>query len=157
MRRTIAALPAFVILLAAGTAFGQAQRGALTVFVLSTEGEPLPGAMVSAESAQTLTRRSGNTNLRGRVGLIGLEPAADYVLTTRLDGYNSALNDNVQIRAGQDFPIRVVLGMSASPPRALQATRDSSRRSTSTREETSSTPSWTGVVQRLAKAWAETA
>ena len=116
MRRSIWALTALSILVMmtiAGPAFGQAQRGTITVTVTADDGSRLPGATVSAESDQTLTRRTTLTDGTGVASLVALDPAHNYVVTTTLDGFNGARNENVQVRAGSDFPIKVNLSLSS--------------------------------------------
>ena len=115
MRRIIVTL-AVLALVVTGVAFGQAQRGTVSVTVTDADGAALPGATVTAESDQTLTRRTAISDGRGVATLVALDVAQNYVVTTTLDGFNGARNENVLVRAGQDTRIRVGLSLSASIP-----------------------------------------
>ena len=111
IRRSMCALCILALLFTAGAAFGQAQRGNITVTVLDDSGAALPGATVNAESDQTLTRRTSVTDASGVATLVALDPANNYTVTTTLDGFNGARNESVQVRAGADFPITVTLSL----------------------------------------------
>lgn len=111
MKRSVIALSAIALLVFAGAAFGQAQRGSITVTVTDQDGARLPGATVTAQSDQTLTRRTTVTDGNGVAELVALDPATNYVVTTSLDGFNSVRNEGVVVRAGQDAPLNVQLGL----------------------------------------------
>jgi len=111
MRRSICAFTVLALLFGAGMAWGQAQKGSITVTVEAEDGSRLPGVTVTAESDQTLTRRTVLTNQHGQAMLVALDPAHNYVVTSTLEGFNGARNENVVVRAGQDVPIRVVLSL----------------------------------------------
>jgi len=108
MKRAI--LLGLVALLVCGTsAYGQALQGSVTVTVVDSDGGVLPGATVEAVSDQTLSRRSNVTDQKGVALLRSMAPAANYVVTTTMDGFNGARNENVLVKAGQNTPIRVTL------------------------------------------------
>ncbi len=111
MRRSICAFTVLALLLGAGAVFGQAQKGSISVTVEDEAGGRLPGVTVTAESDQTLTRRTVITNEQGQAMLVALDPATNYVVTSTLEGFNGARNENVVVRAGQDVPIRVTLSL----------------------------------------------
>ncbi len=98
-----------VLLLASGVAYGQAQKGTIQVTVVDDDGSPIPGATVSASSDQTLSSRTQLTGADGVANLLGLDPAANYIVTTTMDGFNGARNENILVKAGQTTPIRVGL------------------------------------------------
>jgi hypothetical protein len=104
-------LAILALLLTPAVAFGQAQKGTVTVTAEAEDGSRLPGATVSAESDQTLSRRTAITDANGVATLAALDPAANYVVTTTLDGFNGARNENVVVKAGQTTPIRVTLSL----------------------------------------------
>ncbi|MCP4654452.1 MAG: TonB-dependent receptor [bacterium] len=111
MRRSICAFTVLALLFGAGMALGQAQKGSISVIVEDEAGGRLPGVTVTAESDQTLTRRTVITNDQGLAILVALDPANNYVVTSILEGFNGARNENVVVRAGQDVPIRVNLSL----------------------------------------------
>ena len=112
------------LLVFAPSAFGQAIQGSITVTVVDEDGGALPGAVVEAVSEDTLSRRSTVTDGAGVALLRSLAPAANYVVTTTMDGFNGARNENVLVRAGQNTPIRVTLSL-ASVTEELVVTAES--------------------------------
>mgnify|MGYP006196207601 CR=1 FL=1 len=111
MRRGVIGLCILALLVSVGPAFGQAQRGTISVTVASEDGSRRPGATVSAESDETLSRRTAVTDAQGVATLTALDPAANYVVTTSLDGFNTVRNESVLVRAGQNTPLSVTLGL----------------------------------------------
>ena len=97
------------LLVLSAAAFGQAQRGSVTVSVTDADGGVLPGATVSATSDQSLTRRTALSDEQGRASLVSLDPATNYVVSVTLDGFAGARIENVTVRAGQDTPLSVQL------------------------------------------------
>jgi len=104
--------------------YGQALQGSITVAVIDTDGGAIPGATIQATSDQTLSRRSMVTDEDGVALLRSMAPAANYVVTTTMDGFNGARNVNVLVKAGQNTPIRVTLSL-ASFTEELVVTADS--------------------------------
>ena len=100
---------AVILLLAAGAAFGQAQRGNIEVTVTNAEGEAIPGATVNAVSQETLTRRTVLTDSNGNATLVSLDPARNYVVTVSLEGYATQTIEQVAVRAGQTQTLDVTL------------------------------------------------
>lgn len=111
MKRSVIAFSILALLITAPAVFGQAQRGTITVTVSSEDGSRLPGATVSAESDETLTRRTAVTDAQGVATLTALAPSRQYVVTVSLDGFNTVRNEGVVVRAGQDAPLDVTLGL----------------------------------------------
>ena len=97
------------LMLMSTVAFGQAQRGSVTVTVTDADGAVLPGATVSVSSDQSLTRRAGISDEQGRARLVGLDPATNYVVSVVLDGFAGARLEGVGIRAGQDTALAAEL------------------------------------------------
>jgi hypothetical protein len=97
------------LLAAGGVAFGQSTKGSVTVTVVDDSGAGIPGASVEASSDQTLGSRTGVTGADGVAILQGLDPASNYVVTTTMDGFNGARNENILVKAGQNTPIQVTL------------------------------------------------
>ena len=123
MKRAI--LFGLMALLVCGTsAYGQALQGSITVTVVDADGGAIPGATVEASSDQTLSRRTAITDGNGVALLRNMAPAANYVVTTTMDGFNGARNENVLVKAGQNTPIRVQLSL-ASVTEELVVTAES--------------------------------
>jgi hypothetical protein len=97
------------LLVVGGTAFGQGTKGSITVSVTDDSGAGIPGATVEASSDQALRSATAVTGADGAATLSGLDPASNYVVTTTMDGFNGARNENVLVRSGQTTGIRVTL------------------------------------------------
>jgi hypothetical protein len=123
MKRTIL-LGIAALLVFAPSAFGQAIQGSITVTVVDEDGGAIPGATIEAVSDDTLSRRSAATDESGTALLRSMAPASNYVVTTTMDGFNGARNENVLVRAGQNTPIRVTLSL-ASVTEELVVTAES--------------------------------
>lgn len=110
MQRKIAVFGLALVLAATGQVFGQAQRGTITVTVTSADdGSLLPGATIEAKSDQTLTSRLDATGADGRVDLVSLDPATNYVVTVTLEGFAPARIEDVRVRAGVSTNLNVEL------------------------------------------------
>lgn len=110
MQRKIALVGLALMLVASSAVLGQAQRGTVTVTVTSADdGSVLPGATVEARSDQTLTTRTEVTDSDGRAQLVALDPAANYVVTVRLEGFAPARVEDIFVRAGQNSSMDVEL------------------------------------------------
>lgn len=104
-------LGAFVV----GATIASAQvstTGTVEVIVVDQDGLVVPGATVTAESADVTTRRTAVTDTEGVATLVGLEPSVQYVVTTQLSGFNPHRNENVLVRSGQTTTLRVSLSIS---------------------------------------------
>ncbi len=110
MRKSLA-LSVLALMLMPAMAFGQAQRGSISIIVEAEDGSRLPGVAVEAASDQTLTRRSAITGEDGVALLAAMDPASNYIVKTALDGFNGSRNENVLVKAGQTTPIRVKLSL----------------------------------------------
>lgn len=110
MRKTLV-FTILALLLVPSMAFGQAQKGGITVTVSAEDGSRLPGVTVEANSEETLTVRTAVTGPDGVAVLAALDPSTGYVVTTALEGFNGSRNENVVVRAGQTVPIFVTLSL----------------------------------------------
>ncbi|MEM7582683.1 MAG: TonB-dependent receptor [Acidobacteriota bacterium] len=110
MRRALVLMTVGLLVMST-VAFGQAQRGSVTVKVTDADGAVLPGATVSASSDQTLSRRTGVTGANGEATLVSLDPATNYVVTVTLDGFSGARLEGVGVRAGQDTALVAQLAL----------------------------------------------
>ncbi|MCH9650238.1 MAG: carboxypeptidase regulatory-like domain-containing protein [Deltaproteobacteria bacterium] len=110
MRKSLA-LTILALMLVPAMAYGQAQKGSISVTVQAEDGSRLPGVSVEAGSDETLTKRSAITGEDGVALLAAMDPASNYTVTTSLDGFNGSRNENVLVKAGQTTPIRVNLSL----------------------------------------------
>jgi hypothetical protein len=110
-RKLIWALVAALLVAAPG--FAQVQKGSITVTVIDADGAALPGATVSAEAPDALTRRSTVTDEKGQAELPALDPSARYSVTVELEGFGPAKAENVLVKSGQTSPVRVPLSIAA--------------------------------------------
>ncbi|MEM7352040.1 MAG: carboxypeptidase regulatory-like domain-containing protein [Acidobacteriota bacterium] len=108
MRRAVVLISVGLLLMST-VAFGQAQRGSVSITVTDADGAVLPGATVSASSDQSLTRRTAIADGQGEATLVGLDPATNYVVTVTLDGFAGARLEGVAVRAGQDTSLSAEL------------------------------------------------
>ncbi|MEL7061337.1 MAG: TonB-dependent receptor, partial [Acidobacteriota bacterium] len=111
MRRVLA-LMALALLVATSAVYGQAQRGTVEVVVTDGDGSVIPGATVSAQSTETLSRRSVQTDEAGTALLVSLDPADNYVVTVSLEGFQTQRVEQVIVRAGQTQLIEAQLALS---------------------------------------------
>ena len=113
MKRTTIALGVLMALLVTGSAFAQGSKGTIQVVAEAADGSRLPGATVTAEAEDVLGTRTSITDASGVTTLAGLAPSSSYVVTTTLDGFRGARNENVLVRAGQTTTLRVSLQLSS--------------------------------------------
>ncbi|MEP7009708.1 MAG: carboxypeptidase regulatory-like domain-containing protein [Acidobacteriota bacterium] len=101
------------------TAAGAQQAGSLDGFVLTAEGDPLSGVIV------TLSGRSANyrqvSDGRGAIGILGMEPG-NYSLRAVHDGYQPANYPTVEILVGRTTSLQIK--MSAVPGETLVVTSE---------------------------------
>jgi hypothetical protein len=108
MRR--ASLIGLAMLFAAGTASAQvAQTGTLVVIVTDDAGGRIPGALVSATAADSVTSRSAVTDAEGVATLRRLAPSASYVVSTEMDGFRTVQSQNALVRSGQTSTLNISL------------------------------------------------
>ena len=107
----IVGLVCALVLAGGTTAFGQAQRGSITVTVQSPDGARLPGATITASSEQTLTRRTVISDGEGVADLIALDPANNYKIEVTLEGFATAQTENVLVKAGANTPLVVSMNL----------------------------------------------
>lgn len=110
MRRRLILLTVGLLVAASG-AYGQAQRGSVTVRVTDAEGAAVPGAAVNVSSADTLTRRTVFTDSDGRATAVALDPATNYEVVVELDGFSTFRAEEVIVRAGQESAFDVQLSL----------------------------------------------
>jgi hypothetical protein len=90
-------------------ALAQTSVGSIRVVVTDADGAALPGVTVTAESVDSVVKRTLQTGPNGEVLLPSLAPSDKYVVTTSLQGFNGSRNENVLVTSGQTTTIRVTL------------------------------------------------
>ncbi len=110
MRRAVLLITIGMLVMSAA-AFGQAQRGTITVTVTDSDGAALPGATVEASSDQALSSRTAITDAQGQASLVAMDPASNYVVSVTLDGFAGQRVEGVSVRAGQNTPIAAQLSL----------------------------------------------
>lgn len=81
--------------------------GSLSGIVKSPDGASVPGAAVSAESADLQGRRTAITSSDGHY-IVPLMPPGDYVVAFELDGFQTA-KERVRIGLGEDVTLAVTM------------------------------------------------
>ncbi len=92
------------LLLAAGAAFAQESRGAITGRVIDTQAGVVPGAKVAVTNAATNETRRGETNPTGYYEFNYLEPG-NYTVTVEASGFKKVVRPNVQVQVGSRLEI----------------------------------------------------
>lgn len=98
-----------VVLGAVSTALALADTGGLRVYVTDMDGNPIAGAEVSASTEDSLTRRTGATNVEGEVRLMGLDPSDNYTVSVTAEGYRPARNEGALVVSERVFNLPFVL------------------------------------------------
>ena len=111
LKRGIAAIA--LALLAAASLQAQGSHGTIRVIVTDPDGAALPGATVSIEAADSLIKRTVVTGGNGDVVLSAIDPSSQWVISTKLDGFAPARNENVVVTSGQTTTVRVQLQLAA--------------------------------------------
>lgn len=101
------------------TAAGAQQAGSLDGFVLTAEGDPLSGVIVTL-SGRTASYRQVSDG-RGAIGILGMEPG-NYSLKAVHDGYQPANYPTVEILVGRTTSLQIK--MSAVPGETLVVTSE---------------------------------
>ena len=113
MRLRAFLLSGLALLLGAGLLSAQVvTTGTVTVIVLDSGGARVPGAIVSARAADSVTSRTAETNAQGEAMLVALEPSAAYAVTTEMVGFKTVRNEGILVRSGQTTTLRVGLELS---------------------------------------------
>jgi hypothetical protein len=109
----VTALIACVTLaLLAGTASAQvATTGTIVVIAQDEQAARLPGAIVTAEAADTTSRMESVTNERGEASLQLLQPSSQYVVTIELAGFAPWRQEAVLVRTGQTTTLNAYMSL----------------------------------------------
>ena len=107
----IRTLSAVVLLLVTGltaTAYGQANNGRVTGVVLDPSGGVLPGASVTLRNLGTNASTDAVTDQNGRFGFPE-QPIGRYQLTVAVEGFQTAVLNDVTLLTGQLLDLKVPL------------------------------------------------
>lgn len=119
--RVCAALVALWLSLAGVAAAQVANTGTIQVVVEDTDGGRLPGVTVTAEAADTVTRRTAVTDAQGVATLEALAPSANYIVNVALSGFSDQSRSQVLVRSGQTASVSFTLSV-AGVTEAVQVT-----------------------------------
>src|ERR1043166_2447386 len=86
--------------------------GTIEVIVEDAQGGRLPGVVVAAKAADTVTTRQAVTNGEGTATLEALAPSANYVVTATLSGFREMNRPNILVRSGQVTTLHEQLSLS---------------------------------------------
>ena len=86
----------------------QATTGNLYGTVTDEVGAPLPGVFLSLTGTES--QRTQVSNAEGEFRFMGVPPGT-YQLTAELDGFNSVKRTDIEIHAGRDTPIKIVMSL----------------------------------------------
>jgi len=106
--RTWLSVAALIISVAFSSA-AIADTGGLQVTVTDSSGNPIAGASVNASTSESLTKKSGVTDVEGQIRFMGLDPSSDYVVTVTADGYQQARNEDVLVVSERTFSVPFAL------------------------------------------------
>lgn len=112
MSTRLSALAAAVWLVCAGVAAAQVTNtGTVQVIVTDSDGGRLPGVSVTAEAADTITRRTVVTDGEGVATLEALAPSAQYTITVALQGFQDEVRPQILVRSGQTTSLNFTLAL----------------------------------------------
>lgn len=112
MRNTLSAIGLALWFAFAGTASAQvANTGTVQVVVEDSDGGRLPGVSVTAEAADTITRRTVVSDGQGVATLEALAPSAHYTITVTLQGFKDQVRQEILVRAGQTTSLSFALSV----------------------------------------------
>lgn len=110
MRKGLSAVIAALWVMFAGSAYAQVSTtGTIQVVVEDKDGGRLPGVTVTAEAADSVTKRTAVTDTTGTASLEALAPSSQYKITTSLSGFADQVRENVLVRSGQTVSLNVTL------------------------------------------------
>ncbi len=99
--RRIAAFFALFALLTGGHAYAQGGTTAnITGVVTDSQGQPVPGAAVTAVHVPSGTTYVASTNNEGRFLIPGMRVGGPYTVTTTLSGFQTQVQDNITLSLG---------------------------------------------------------
>lgn len=88
-----------------------ANTGTVQVVVADSDGGRLPGVTVTAEAADSITRRTAVTDAEGVATLEALAPSAQYTITVALAGFQDQARPQILVRSGQTTSLTFSLAL----------------------------------------------
>ncbi len=88
-----------------------ANTGTVQVIVADSDGGRLPGVTVTAEAADSITRRTVVTDAEGVATLEALAPSAQYTITVVLPGFQDQVRSQILVRSGQTTSLNFSLAL----------------------------------------------
>jgi hypothetical protein len=109
--RTLLALFALAVGFAGPATAQVSTTGTIVVTVQDPDGGRLPGVVVTAKAADSVTTRSAVTNEEGVATLEALAPSALYEISAQLSGFQDQIRPNVLVRSGQTTALPMTLSL----------------------------------------------
>lgn len=98
------------LLISSTTIFAQGITSAgITGVVTDRNGDPLPGANVTAVHVPSGTMYGTSTRANGRFNITGMRVGGPYTITASFIGYNKQILENVYLELGQNLNLTFVL------------------------------------------------
>jgi len=108
MKLRTSLLGCLALLLVAGLASAQVvTTGTIVLIVEDAGGGRLPGAIVSARSADSVSTRETTSDARGEAKLLALNPSAAYVVTVSMAGFKTINQERILVRSGNTITLRI--------------------------------------------------
>ena len=99
---------AFALLLLAGLAFGQENRGTLSGIITDPSGSPIPKAKIVATETRTGTNSSAVSEDTGQYTIPFLAPG-EYQISAEAPGFKKELRKGITLSAGQHPVVDIAL------------------------------------------------
>jgi len=105
---------AICVLLSAGAAFSQTDRGSITGAITDPSNAAVPGAMIEVKSQTTGAIYHGGASVTGNYVVTGL-PAGDYTLSVTAPGFKKFARENITVEVATDSRVdaRLEIGPAA--------------------------------------------
>jgi len=99
----VAATLSFSVSVFAGT-------GSLKVRILDVDGKPVAGAVVKAQTPESLTKRSVVTDKNGYARLAGLDPSRKYTIDVNGKGFDALHRDGIKVESDKNYALSYTVG-----------------------------------------------
>ena len=87
-----------------------ADTGSLKVRIVDINGKPVVGAIVKAQTSESLTKRSAVTDSDGFVRLPSLDPSRKYVIDVNGQGFTTIHRENIKVESGKSYSLNYTVG-----------------------------------------------
>jgi hypothetical protein len=110
MLKRTSALVAAVLIALTSSAFAQvATTGTIQIIVADKDGGRLPGVTVTAEAADSVSKRTAVTDTTGTAVLEALAPSSQYKVTVVLPGFADQVRSDILVRSGQTVSLSLTM------------------------------------------------